>query len=68
MPGRIFGGGGKVPVEAGIVKDASGKCSQGWYHLVDGGYVCARYATLDLADFAFARIAEGRPLLERNVI
>jgi len=40
--------GGKVPVEAGIVKDASGKCSQGWYHLVDGGYVCARYATLDL--------------------
>jgi hypothetical protein len=40
--------GGKVPVEAGIVKDASGKCSQGWYHLVDGGYVCARHATLDI--------------------
>jgi L,D-transpeptidase catalytic domain len=40
--------GGKVPVEPGIVKDASGKCSQGWYHLVDGGYVCARYATLDI--------------------
>ncbi len=40
--------GGKVPVEPGILKDASGKCSQGWYHLVDGGYVCARYATLDI--------------------
>ncbi len=40
--------GGKVPVEPGLVKDASGKCSQGWYHLVDGGYVCARYATLDI--------------------
>jgi hypothetical protein len=40
--------GGKVPVEPGLVKDQSGKCSQGWYHLVDGGYVCARYATLDL--------------------
>ncbi len=40
--------GGKVPVEPGIVKDQSGKCSQGWYHLVDGGYVCARHATLDI--------------------
>ena len=40
--------GGKVPVEPGLTKDASGKCSQGWYHLVDGGYVCARYATLDI--------------------
>jgi hypothetical protein len=40
--------GGKVPVEPGLVKDASTKCSQGWYHLVDGGYVCARYATLDI--------------------
>jgi FAD-dependent oxidoreductase domain-containing protein 1 len=27
-----------------------------------------RYATLDLGDFAYERIAEGRPLLERNVI
>ena len=40
--------GGKVPVDAAIVKDQSGKCSQGWYHLVDGGFVCARYATLDI--------------------
>jgi lipoprotein-anchoring transpeptidase ErfK/SrfK len=40
--------GGKVPVEPGLVKDQSGKCSQGWFHLVDGGYICARYATLDI--------------------
>ena len=40
--------GGKVPVETNLVKDQSGKCSQGWYHLVDGGYVCARHATLDI--------------------
>lgn len=40
--------GGKVPVDSTLVKDASGKCGSGWYHLVDGGYVCARWATLDL--------------------
>ena len=38
--------GGKVPVDPKpIHKD---NCKEGWYHLVDGGYVCGKYATLDL--------------------
>jgi hypothetical protein len=40
--------GGKVPVEGKAVRDESGKCAAGWYHLVDGGYVCGKYATLDV--------------------
>jgi hypothetical protein len=40
--------GGKVPVDTAVVKDAGSKCSAGWYHLVDGGYVCAKWGTLDL--------------------
>ena len=40
--------GGKVPVETALIKDAGSKCSAGWYHLVDGGYVCAKWGTLDL--------------------
>ena len=40
--------GGKVPVETALVKDAGSKCASGWYHLVDGGYVCAKWGTLDL--------------------
>lgn len=42
--------GGKVPVDPTPVKDTTGKCNPGWYHLVDGGYVCGRYGTLDLKD------------------
>ncbi len=40
--------GGKVPVEPALLKDGGSKCSAGWYHLVDGGYVCAKWGTLDL--------------------
>lgn len=38
--------GGKVPVDPNATKNAS--CQAGWYHLVDGGYVCGKYATTDL--------------------
>jgi hypothetical protein len=40
--------GAKVPVDPVPLKDTTGRCSQGWYHLVDGGYVCGRWGTLDL--------------------
>jgi hypothetical protein len=41
--------GGKAPLVAGAaVKTPS--CREGWYQLVDGGYVCGRYATADLDD------------------
>ncbi len=55
--------GGKVPVEAGLTKDTSGKCAAGWYHLVDGGYVCGRYGTLDLNN-AQIRLGITSPNLE----
>jgi hypothetical protein len=39
--------GSKAPVDpAPPIKNAS--CEKGWYHLVDGGYVCGKYATLDV--------------------
>ena len=38
--------GGKVPVDPTPVKTTG--CSQGWYHLVDGGYVCGKYASVDM--------------------
>ncbi len=38
--------GGKAPVKpTPIVKS---NCAGGWYELVDGGYVCGKYATLDM--------------------
>jgi hypothetical protein len=40
--------GGKVPVEPTPVKSAN--CQQGWYKLVDGGFVCGKYATPDMTD------------------
>lgn len=38
--------GGKVPVDPTPLKN--GSCVQGWYKLLDGGYVCGRNATLDV--------------------
>ncbi|HZF50146.1 MAG TPA: L,D-transpeptidase [Polyangiaceae bacterium] len=40
--------GGKVPVEPTPVKSTN--CQQGWYKLVDGGFVCGKYATPDMTD------------------
>ncbi len=40
--------GAKAPVVDRPVKTAS--CRRGWYPLVDGGYVCGKYSTLDLND------------------
>ncbi|NUO47888.1 MAG: hypothetical protein HOV80_03425, partial [Polyangiaceae bacterium] len=34
--------GGKVPVKPGIIKKPN--CKQGWYELVEGGFVCGKYA------------------------
>ncbi|HRI71717.1 MAG TPA: L,D-transpeptidase, partial [Polyangium sp.] len=33
--------GGKAPVDPNPIKNAS--CPKGWYRLLDGGYVCAKY-------------------------
>ncbi len=38
--------GAKVPVDPKPIAKAN--CKQGWYKLVDGGYVCGKYATLDM--------------------
>ncbi len=38
--------GGKVPVDPKPIHKAN--CKEGWYHLLDGGYVCGKYATTDL--------------------
>ncbi len=38
--------GGRLPVKNEVVSRTS--CSQGWYELRDGGYVCANQASLDL--------------------
>ncbi|HVK69919.1 MAG TPA: L,D-transpeptidase family protein, partial [Polyangium sp.] len=40
--------GGKVPVDPNPTKNAS--CQQGWYRLLDGGYVCGKYSTTDLSN------------------
>lgn len=43
--------GGKAPVRDEPIKTKS--CKQGFYPLVDGGYVCGKYATTNLEDARF---------------
>jgi len=38
--------GGKVPVDPTPIKNSA--CPKGWYRLLDGGFVCGKYATLDI--------------------
>lgn len=38
--------GGKVPVDPKPIKKSN--CKDGWYHLLEGGYVCGKYSTLNL--------------------
>jgi len=54
--------GGKVAV----VPEAHPKqnCAEGWYELVDGGFVCGRYATLDM-NHPRLRLAPHPPYLDQ---
>lgn len=38
--------GGKVPVDPKPIKKPN--CKEGWYRLLEGGYVCGKYATTDM--------------------
>lgn len=53
--------GGKAPVDPTPIKNAS--CQKGWYRLLDGGYVCGKYATTDMAH-ASIRMGITAPNLE----
>src|SRR5262249_34868175 len=37
-----------VPVKTQVIKKAN--CSEGWFELVTGGFVCGKYLTTDLAN------------------
>lgn len=39
--------GGKVPVDPKVIKKG-GNCKEGWYRLLEGGYVCGKYSTTNL--------------------
>lgn len=53
--------GGKVPVDPRPIKAEN--CPANWYKLVDGGYVCAKYATLDMSNAAL-KLGMTAPNLE----
>ncbi|NUP06535.1 MAG: L,D-transpeptidase [Polyangiaceae bacterium] len=50
--------GGKVPVDPKPIKKAN--CKEGWYRLLEGGYVCGKYSTLDL-DNARVKLGVKQP-------
>jgi hypothetical protein len=53
--------GQSVPVKRELVKKSS--CLEGWYELLQGGFVCGKYGTLDPNDKALAN-APHAPLTE----
>lgn len=53
--------GAKVPVDPKPIKKPN--CKQGWYRLVDGGYVCGKYATIDV-DHPRVKLGVKAPDLE----
>jgi len=53
--------GGKVPVDPKPIKAEN--CPSNWYRLLDGGYVCAKYATLDMSNAAL-KLGMTAPNLE----
>lgn len=53
--------GGKVPVDPKPIKAEN--CPANWYRLLDGGYVCAKYATLDMSNAAL-KLGMTAPNLE----
>lgn len=56
--------GGKVPIDSDPVKTKN--CKKGWYELVDGGYICGKYATTDLKNPG-VRLGVKAPDLEATV-
>jgi hypothetical protein len=53
--------GGKAPVDP--MPTRASNCEAGWYHLLGGGYVCGKYATLDLNN-PQVRLGTGPPNLD----
>lgn len=54
--------GGKVPVKPEPIRKSN--CEAGWYELVDGGFVCGKYATIDM-NHPKLRHAPHAPYMDR---
>jgi lipoprotein-anchoring transpeptidase ErfK/SrfK len=53
--------GGKAPVDP--TPNKSGNCEAGWYRLIGGGYICGKFATLDL-NHPLVRLGIAAPNLD----